>query len=353
MSNGNIYIIGAGASKEANLPTGFELKSIISKLLNIKFDRYEPTSGDYIITNALQEHVKNPDGNRGDINPYLKEALHIKDALSLAISIDNFIDAHRNNEKLALCGKLSIVRAILSAEKKSLLFFKKDRVDSTINFTHLEKTWYLQFFQVITENCEKDDLEERLKLISLIIFNYDRCIEHFLLHAFIKYYGVTEQEAAKFISYINIYHPYGKVGYLPWQNQSDIVEFGEELNGKRLLLIAKEIKTFTEGTDPDSSDITEIKEKIKNAHRLVFMGFAFHKLNMELLSPENVLPFVTVPGTTIERIKCYATTLGISESDKEVISQQISSLYGIPINTKMVNAECKDFFPEFWRSLSF
>ena len=123
MNTESVYIIGAGASKEADLPTGIELKSIISKLLNFKFDGYEMTSGDYIIKNALQEHVKKPDGNRGDINPYLKEALHIKGALPLAISIDNFIDAHRDNEKLALCGKLSIIRAILSAEKKSLLFF--------------------------------------------------------------------------------------------------------------------------------------------------------------------------------------------------------------------------------------
>jgi hypothetical protein len=33
-----VYIVGAGASKEVNLPIGYELKSIISKLLNIQFD---------------------------------------------------------------------------------------------------------------------------------------------------------------------------------------------------------------------------------------------------------------------------------------------------------------------------
>ncbi len=348
-----VYIIGAGASKEANLPTGYELKSIISKLLDIKFDWNDQKSGDYVITNALRESVKKPDGSRGDITPYLLEAKHIKDALSQAISIDNFIDAHRDNKELALCGKLSIVRSILNAEKNSLLYFKKERIDSTIKFNNLENTWYLPFFQIITENCRKDDLKKRLTLISLIIFNYDRCIEHFLLHAFMNYYKVTDQEAAELVSYINIYHPYGKVGNLPWQNQNNKTEFGKELTGIELLTLVEGVKTFTEGTNPDESDIIKIKDKIENAQCLVFMGFAFHKLNMELLSPKNGLQFVSAPGTTLEKIKCYATTLGISESDKEVISEQISSLYGIPINTRMANVGCKDFFPEFWRSLSF
>lgn len=347
MTNKTVYVIGAGASKEANLPTGFELKGIIVTLLDMRFDWNEQKHGDYLIANALREHVKGPDGRRGDINPYLQEALHIRDALPQAISIDNFIDAHRENAELALCGKLSIVRSILLSEKKSLLYFKRERVDSTIKFSNLESTWYLPFFQIITEGCGKVDLEERLQSISLIVFNYDRCVEHFLFYAFINYYRVTEQEAAELVGKINIFHPYGKVGHLPWQNPSNSTEFGEDSNAKKILKLAESIKTFTEGTNPDSSDIIAIREKVENAARIVFMGFAFHKLNMGLIKPTNIV------RTDFSSIKCYATTLEISKSDKEVISEQICELYEATIHPNMANVTCKDMFSEFWRSLSF
>jgi hypothetical protein len=348
MKNQTVYIIGAGASKEADLPTGYELKGIIRSLLDIRFEwGRDQKSGDYLITNALRDYVKGVDGQNGDISPFLKEAWHIRDALSQAISIDNFIDAHRGNDALALCGKLSIVRSIIQSERNSLLYFTKDRVDSTIDFDRIEKTWYLPFFQIITENCGIGDLKQRLNSISLIIFNYDRCIEHFLFHAFINYYRVTEQESSELVSHINIYHPYGKVGYLPWQNNSKSTEYGAEINPKDLLFIAEGIKTFTEGTNPESSDIIAIREKIENASRLVFMGFAFHKLNMGLLKP------TSISRTDLSNIKCYATTVGISESDKEVISEQISGLYDTVISPKMANVTCYNLFGEFWRSLSF
>lgn len=197
MERKTIYVIGAGASNEAGLPTGNELKSIISSLLDIQFDWDKQKSGDRQITEALKHYVRKSGGNNDDLNEYFKEAWHIKDALPQAISIDNFIDAHKGNERLALCGKLSIVRSILNSEKSSLLHFKRDHVDSTINFSALDKTWYLPFFQLITENCRIDDLEKRLKSITLIIFNYDRCIEHYLFHSLINYYRIKEEKASE------------------------------------------------------------------------------------------------------------------------------------------------------------
>ncbi len=345
--NDTVFIIGAGASKEVNLPTGYELKRIIADLLDLRWDIHKMVSGDHLIAYALREHVKTPEGNRGDINPYVHEAWHIRDALPQALSIDNFIDSQRGNESLALCGKLAIVRSILKAESNSSLYFEKNRHDSKIKFSSLQNTWFLPFFQIITENCTKEDLEERLKKISIIVFNYDRCIEHFLFHAFINYYRISPEESAELTKFINIFHPYGKVGHLPWQNRDRATDFGEEPDAQRLLKLTDGIKTFTEGTNPESSDIVAIREKISNANRLVFLGFAFHKLNMGLLKPSKI------ERVDFSKIKCFATTLGISKSDKEVINAQISELFDSVIHSNMANVTCKELFPEFWRSLSF
>jgi hypothetical protein len=351
MTENTVFVIGAGASKEANLPTGDELKGKISTLLDIRFD-YSSTqkSGDYEIIEALRLYVQTLDNQHGDINAYLHEAWLIRDALPLAISIDNFIDAHRDNDKIAVCGKLAIVRSILNAERNSHLFFEKTKSDSNINLSRLEATWYLSFFKLLTENCQKNELTERFKSLTLIVFNYDRCIEHFIYHALQKYYKLSASETAELVKNINIYHPYGKVGNLPWEHSDRDIEFGAEPNPHQLLELSQKIKTFTEGTDPEESEIIAIRNHMNLANKVVFLGFAFHKLNMELITPTS---------DNNSKVKCFATTYGFSDSDKTVINRQIKELYQSNISyehdikVNMANLTCGKFFTDYSKSLSF
>lgn len=354
MPKNTVFVVGAGASEEADLPTSNDLKKEISSLLDIRLNEYNHRleCGDDTILKALTLHVRQPDGSSSDINPYLQEAQNISGALPTAISIDNYIDQHRGNKKIELCGKLAIVRSILDAEKGSLLDFEMERADTNIDFNALEKTWYISFFKLLTENCTKDELKERFESITLIIFNYDRCIEHFLYYALQKHYRLSTKEAAKLVKNINIYHPYGSVGTLPWINPNGAVAFGSKPNHEQLLNLVKQIKTFAEGTDPNLSEIGEIHKHMEVANRLVFMGFAFHKPNMQLISPGR-------EGGNTRRIECYATTFKISKSDKEVVEKQIVALYRLnergPVrfNMRMADLECGPFFLEFWRSLAF
>lgn len=351
MNRSTVFVIGAGASKEADLPTGDELKEKISDLLNMRFNDFGSRleSGDNVIVGSLRLHARQPDGQQGDINPFLHEAWHIVDAMPQAISIDNFMDTQSDNDKIALCGKLAIVRSILDAEGNSLLRFDRTRGDSTIDFSGLKNTWYIPFFQLLTGNCRKNDLEKRFKSTTLIIFNYDRCIEHYLSHALQNYYKISEPESAELINHIHIYHPYGDVGTLPWVMQNGAMPFGEKPSSEKLLELAKNIKTFTEGTDPGSSEIEEIQTKIGQATRLVFLGFAFHPSNMQLMtSSEFEYP-------QRKAIECYATTFRTSEANKRVIVEQIRGLYNKKIQTvtETADLQCHPFFDEYWKSLSF
>jgi len=291
-------------------------------------------------------------GKEATIRSYVKEARHVSNALPLAISIDNFIDSQRGNEKLSTCGKLAIVRSILEAEEKSKLYFDKSKGKLGLNSSRLEKTWYPPFFQLLTENCSKDDLYERFKFIALIIFNYDRCVEQFLYYALQNYYEVSDQEAAEVIKNIPIYHPYGSVGSLPWQEDKGTIEFGAKPKTYQLVDLISKIKTFTEETDPRSiNDVHDIKFHVSNACKLVFLGFAFHKQNMQLIAPRKLDKGVK----KIERLKpkCFATTFGISESDMEVIKGQVCDLYTSEIPVTFDDISCCEFFKKFWRSLTF
>lgn len=139
MNKKMLYIVGAGASHEANLPTGEKLKNEISRLLDIKFSNgYTQSSGDRLIAESYRIIVKKLNLPTVDINPHIHAGWRIRDALPLAISIDNFIDAHKDDDKIELCGKLAIVRSILEAEQNRLMYIDNSNSNNKLKYSSLE-----------------------------------------------------------------------------------------------------------------------------------------------------------------------------------------------------------------------
>jgi hypothetical protein len=346
-----VFVVGAGASKEVKLPIGSELKKSIAKALDIRFkDGYTMNSGDAAIYDALSttaESSEPPSRGVNPVTPYLQAGWRIRDAMPQAISIDNFIDAHKNDKRIELCGKLAIVRTILEAEAASTLFVNQQS-ERKLNYSQLENTWFNSFMQLLTENCTFADLPERIASVALIIFNYDRCIEHYLFHALQNYYGISFTDAAQLLQQLEIYHPYGTVGSLPWLSSENAIDFGATPDSKRLLGLASQIKTFTEGTDELSSEVSLIRSNMKAAHRLVFLGFAFHRLNVELLLPD------AMPADEPSEQRVFATGLGLSTSDTESISVELATRGSLTAgNIHICKVTCFQMFGEYWRSMSF
>lgn len=346
----SLIIVGAGASTEVSMPAGGQLKRDIARLLNIEFEHgTRQKSGDFTICNALRIHVRQPDGNRGDINPHLYSAWHIRDAMPQAPSIDNFIDTHSADEKIELCEKLGIVQSILQAEKNSLLYLNPREQQTFPDFSILESTWYHHFFQLLTENCQVDDIQQRFESIAFIVFNYDRCIEHYLCLALRNYYKISEEHAAKLVQSIEIHHPYGIVGLLPWQKGAQSVPYGGDPNPQELLALAKQIKTFNEGTDPESGEIIAIRRNVQESEIIVFLGFAFHKQNMELIKPDG-----TEDATPSNATDYYATAIDISNSDCLLLGDELNKLCKSDALVREIrnDLKCADIFNEYRRALS-
>lgn len=198
------------------------------------------------------------------------------------------------------------------------------------------------------EDCRAAGLENRLSSITLIVFNYDRCIEHYLYHSIQNYYGLYADDASSLVSSMKIYHPYGMVGSLPWTGVQTQMKFGAEPDVQDLIRLAGQIKTFTEGTDPEESDIREIRNQVANADTLVFLGFAYHKQNLDLLQLSPDLK------NSRKRIHCYGTTVNISEADLNVITSELEKLHNaILIPNEDRNLKCRDLFNTYRRTLSF
>lgn len=343
MSQKTVFVIGAGASKEVNLPIGSELKKSIRDILTFTGENFYggPGTGDEIIANAFQARSR-------DYQSLVEASVEICKAMPQSLSIDNFLDVRSDNKSIIFCGKLAIVRTILQAEAQSHLF------GENIDFDQIENTWFNSFFQQLTENCKPKDLKERMKSIALIIFNYDRCIEHYLYHALKNYYSLSSEETISLLRYLDIFHPYGVVGSLPWQTSDNSIQYGGTPQPRQLIELSQQIKTFTEGTDESSSEIKSIRSYIKSSCRLVFLGFAFHPLNMELLSP-------TSSSTTPirERKYIYATCKDISLNDQDHITNDLKERLRInKINEELVTIEmraytCAELFKSYKRGLSF
>lgn len=347
----SVFVIGAGASNEIGLPLGLDLKRHISKALDIKYadGGYTKVSGSDLIDSAFRTFAKEFHPTWVDINSYIHVGWMIRDAMSQAASIDNYMEAHRDNELLIKAGKLAIAESILNAERASSLYLKSNNHSSIINFSLLEGTWYKAFFQMIIEGCQVDKIADRLSSIAIVTFNYDRCIEYFLHHSLRNYYQISSEEAVELMRNLKIFHPYGHLGDLSWPHRHPFIEFGAKPNTQQLIEISRGLKTFTEGTDTSSSEILDIRSNIKNAEILTFLGFAFSRQNLALLYSESSKKTKAKTKTNV-----YGTATGISDSNLEAIVDELVGHGGYdPVSIKLRNdLTCYKLFDEFGRRLS-
>jgi hypothetical protein len=290
-----------------------------------------------------QSRTPNP-----DFRNFVGAAKRISSAMTLAPSIDNFIHVHNGDKEIELCGKLAIAHRILRAEAGCKLRMPTAEAKMP-NFEWVEDTWGVALMKMLCEDCTFTQLEERLSKVQFIIFNYDRCVEHFLFHAIQLYYGVVDQIAADLVNSMHIYHPYGVVGRLPWQTDIDGIQsigFGGSPGQHEMINIASGIKTFTEGTDNDSSDIISIRRSLENAERIVFLGFAYHRLNLELLLNEKSL-------SRGKSRRVFGTAFGMSANDTELVFESLSERLCAPSMKVHNDVKCAELFHEYNRALSF
>lgn len=309
-----LFVVGAGASAEIDLPVGSALLEKIAKKLNFFFeDGIRLSSGDPEIADALRHYAR----SRGEsFNAYFHKAGMIHEAVPVAPSIDNFLDAHKKDQHLQICGKLGIVASILEAERNSRLFVDEAR-GGRDDLSRLNGTWYTAFMKMLDERIDLDEIESVFDKVSFITFNYDRCIQKFLHVSLQKYYGVDSGRAANLISKLEIIHPYGSIGLLPFEGGPSVVPYGARLDEAALIKAAGRIRTFTEQLKEEDS-LRAIHESVLRAETIVFLGFGFHPQNMELLD--------VGAGSSVRR--AFATSYCCSNGDIEVFVRQIRAMLG-------------------------
>jgi len=281
-----LFVVGAGASSEIDIPHGNQFKLRIAQKLRFDENGLTPNGSSVAVYEAIKSKMLQEPNPDTSYQQCLNAAHLICQALPLVGSIDQLLDIHSNKKEVALCAKLAIAKTILQAEKDSK-FYNDNK--HTINFVnHLDNDiWFYTFWKLLSENVNISKLDNLFDNISFIVFNYDRCVEYFLLNAISTLYSVNRIRAIELVKKLKIYHPYGSVGKikgLTINNDGLVVDFGESCDSTKLLQVSKQVKTFTEQVE-DKTEIESIRQLVLEVETIVFLGFSFQQQNMDLLAP--------------------------------------------------------------------
>ena len=334
-------MVGAGASAEAGLPVGTGLaRKIREKLHSERAEFGDVTVEDRILFGQLRR------ANPNAVNECLQAYSTIHKGVLLANSIDDFLHIHRDDRFVVEVGKAAIVRAILEAEADSDLFVDHSNIYNIPDYPKLADTWYVKLMRILGPGTSVQDVSQVLDNVSFIIFNYDRCIEHFLQFGLQHLYGIKKTEAAKIVTEATIIHPYGSIGSI-----SNVPFGGDKNHDLDYVNLAKRIKTYTEQIE-EGEVVGSMKEEVKNAERIVFLGFAFHDQNLALLHPG---------GRWIGK-EVFGTAYGMSDKDTGDVVAWLSELFpalGIPEATASRNhirlesaLKCTALFDSYAKSIS-
>jgi hypothetical protein len=341
-----VFVIGAGAGFDIGMPLGDRLSELIADAVNCYFDRGDQTKGKTEIWKAVNRIAQRTNVS-SDL--FLTAGRRIATGIKYARSIDNYVHTHSDSEEVKAVAKVAIVHTIIAAERQSAIWLDSGKMPFQFNDEVLaHKSWLSDFFMVLQDAViAAKSLDRIFDNLTIINFNYDRCIDHYLYYVMQRLYSTKDEPYVRDLlnSSLKILHPYGAVGYLPWQSPVKAVRFGGEPIEDDIAEISSGIRTYNEEIE-DKNKIEEVRMAMASAKRIVFLGFHFHKQNVELLSQEADLP--ALRGT----VSLYGTRINRSGADMEIIQNRRMPriLHGrteLPSSSYLTECDCKKFFKDF------
>mgnify|MGYP003676970065 CR=1 FL=1 len=253
MAHETVFVVGAGASMPYGMPSGAELREAIEGRDWLFDSNEQPPGRRRNGFNCLGEQV-----NPAHVHSFFR-------AFSRAPqeSIDRFLAA---NPELAQIGKWCIADCLL--EKEQTCSIDKRRTSGH---------WLQSVFNQMNLSLHP----ERLEKIAFVTFNYDRLIERYFEQAFqfacIGQPGLNQR--------LKVVHVHGSLGNYPGDRFPQLndapgghgttqISFEEIDNAANNIQIIHE----TEGHE-------EAKNLLKEARKIVFLGFSYAEENMRKIWP--------------------------------------------------------------------
>ena len=106
------------------------------------------------------------------------------------------------------------------------------------------------------------------------------------VNAAASYFELQDEQIEEVLNAIEVIHPYGSIGELYVSGTGQVTGYAPELAGGNIYSAAKRIRTFTEGV-ADAELLDSIKNPLGQAEIVIFLGFSFIDITMQILKPES------------------------------------------------------------------
>lgn len=257
-----VLVLGAGASYPYGFPTARGLKDLICAAFS-----NPNTTGSRLLGD-------NSDYSRDEFFGFREAFLK-----SGQPSVDAFLERRPN---FLGVGKFAIAYCLIPFEDESKLYQPDPGRGGD---------WYE--YLSVKLNASFDEFEKNK--LSVVTFNYDRSLEHFLLTSLVNLHGKPIEECAKKLAAIPIIHVYGQLGRTPYPLPESHYYRPDRERYANVVRAAAGITLLHEST----SELDAARKLLTEAERICFLGFSYHPLNLSRLKVEYSSPrtvFGTVHG---------------------------------------------------------
>ncbi len=276
-----VLILGAGASMPYGFPSGQGLLDLICEGEN-DFKR--------LVSNSVPTPIRK-------VSSFI-QALEEADPES----IDVFL---ANNPEFEKVGKACIAAILLPRESETQLKRRWRSLRLQKKKSELGGHWYKYLSNLLHANTSFEEFHKNK--LSIITFNYDRSLEHYLFTTLrANFHKKHPEEHVEKINAIKIIHIYGQLGYLPWQiSNGPNIPFGllprpdESSKISTIQCAIKGIKTMSENFEKDNPQVKLARQLMSQAIKIYFLGFGYHPFNLEMLGMDSLRKDLDIKGTSL------------------------------------------------------
>ena len=258
-----VLVLGAGASCPYGFPTAKQLKNRICEVFASR-------------TTAIRL--------LGDTVAPAEKFLEFREAFwkSGTASVDAFLEGR---PEFLDVGKFAIAYCLIPLESETNLFTPPgDSGD-----------WYGYLLERL--NPSFDEFEHNK--LSIVTFNYDRSLEHYLFTSLLNWHGKSVDDCIEKFAKLPIIHVYGQLGKIPYPQRGcrQYLPLGEDVEKEPGAVVgASQGITLLHEKE---SELREVHNLLTAAERICFLGFSYQASNLARLQLEDSVLNRWVFGTVL------------------------------------------------------
>lgn len=297
ITQSTVFILGAGASASIGFPVMSELKRKIldapRRAHSIRLPD-EFTEFDSAVTRLVTAY-----GRSG------------------LVSIDRFLESR---PEFAVLGKRLIASVLLPIE--STVFPRADH----------QGTWYETVFQAMYEDFESFPKNR----VSFVTFNYDRSVEYLLATMLANSSGRPIGDSLRQVLKLRIAHVYGSLAQEPLFSP-DQTHIQVDKSSVAMNTASCGIRIMSEDRQDQVKEMLDAQMWIREAQRIIILGFAFDPTNVSRLGFEP-------DGLTSRRMRAsiFASAFGLGEP----MRRQLETMGVHPSVLGLPTQNCEAFLKE-------